>query len=337
MTNNIEENFVQDELQPVDLRELEDLLVDDENIDTSYEPFSREPQYINANRDLIQTLPIDKTTRIVDLACGTSTMTGLMLEKIYGDGNYKSGSEDAANPQRIIGMDLSRESLLHGQQFLAGKGYLVASDPQRVPMAEPHMHTVDLLEGSADCLPLVDDCADFSIMGNAIQLIDNLDGMFSELNRILVPGGRFAFNTSFYAGTYTPGTEHIYVNWMQEALAYIKGRDEILKAAGHPGVKRQRGNAARAFSKPWMSPDDYAAKLEQHGFTIEVSYERTVMLDQRCFETIGAYAGLAMVLLSGYPVKLACVALERAAAPTLEKANMPQVPRYWLEVVARKG
>ncbi len=336
MAQNINENLAQQDEQSVDMSHLEDLLVDDETIDTSYEPFSREPQYINANRDLIQTLPIDKTTRIVDLACGTSTMTGLLLEKIYGEGNYKPGSVDADKPQRIIGMDLSRESLLHGQQFLAGRGYLVPSDTTRVPTAEPHMHVVDLLEGSADCLPLVDDCADFAIMGNAIQLIDNLDGMFTELNRILVPGGRFAFNTSFYAGTYTKGTEHIYVNWMQEALAYIKERDTELRATGHPGVKRKRGNAARAFSKPWMSIEDYTGKLEQHGFKVEVSEERTVMLDQRCFETIGAYAGLAKVLLSGYPVKLACEALERAAAPTLAKANMPEVPRYWLEVVARR-
>jgi len=337
MTNNTSEKAVQPDSQLIDMTHLENLLVDDENIDTSYEPFSREPQYINANRELIQRLPIDKTTRIVDLACGTSTMTGLMLEKIYGEGNYKVGSVDEANPQRIIGMDLSRESLLHGQNFLAGLGYLVPSDTGRVPTAESRMHVVDLLEGSADCLPLVDACADFSIMGNAIQLIDNLDGMLKELYRILVPGGRFAFNTSFYAGTYTTGTEHVYVNWMQEALAYIKQRDEELRATGHPGVKRKRGSAARAFSKPWFSIEDYTSRLEQHGFKVEVSYERTVMLDQRCFETIGAYAGLAKVLLSGYPVKLACEALERAAGPTLEKANMPQVPRYWLEVVARKG
>ena len=336
MTNNINENVAQQDVQPVDMSHLEDLLVDDENIDTSYEPFSREPQYINANRDFIQTLPIDRTTRIVDLACGTSTMTGLMLEKLYGEGSYKPGSVDEVNSQRILGMDLSRESLLHGQRYLAGLGYLVPSDTERVPTASTHMHMVDLIEGSADCLPFVDNCADFSIMGNAIQLIDNLDGMFSELNRILVPGGRFAFNTSFYAGTYTPGTEHIYVNWMQEALAYIKERDEELRATGHPGVKRKRGNAARAFSKPWMSLGDYTARLEQHGFKVEVSDERVVTLDQRCFETIGAYAGLAKVLLSGYPVKLACEALERASAPTLAKANMPEVPRYWLEVVARK-
>ena len=61
------------------------------------------------------------------------------------------------------------------------------------------------------------------------------------------------------------------------------------------------------------------------------------MLNQRCFETIGAYAGLAKVLLSGYPVKLACEALEKASAPTLVVIGMDEVPRFWLEMVVQKG
>jgi ubiquinone/menaquinone biosynthesis C-methylase UbiE len=312
---------------------IEDLL-SDENIDTSYEPFSREPEYMDANRAFIKTLPMDKSTRVVDLACGTSTMTGLVLEHIYGDGPCNPASV-GAEPTRFLGLDLSRESLLLGQQFLAGLGYLVTSNPN-AQVATPAAHTVDLMEGSADRLPMVDNCADFVIMGNAIQLVLDQDALFAEISRILRPGGRFAFNTSFYAGTYTPGTEHVYIRWMQEAIAYVTKRDAELRAMGHPGVKRKRGNGHRAFSRPWLSADDYIKQAAKYGLEVEVTNERTVMLDQRCFETIGAYAGLAKVLLSGYPVKLACEALEKAAGPTLESVNMKEVPRYWLEVVLRK-
>ena len=37
----------------------------DEDIDTSYEPFSREPQYIDANRAFIETLGLDPSMSIV--------------------------------------------------------------------------------------------------------------------------------------------------------------------------------------------------------------------------------------------------------------------------------
>ena len=337
MTNTTSEHAARQETLPSGTGRGEELQTEEENIDTSYEPFSREPEYIEANQAFIRTLPLDKHTRVVDLACGTSTMTGLVLEHIYGEGGYRAESgQDGAELQRMLGLDLSRESLLLGQQYLAGLGYLVPSDTRKVPTATPAVHVVDLIEGTADRLPFADNCADLAIMGNAIQLIGDLDGLFSELSRILRTGGEFAFNTSFYAGTYVPGTEHVYMRWMQEAIAYITKRDAELRAAGRPGIKRKRGNAARAFSKPWLSVDDYTQKMERHGLKVEVTNERTVMLNQRCFETIGAYAGLAKVLLSGYPVKLACEALEKAAGPTLEAVQMKEVPRYWLEVVARK-
>jgi ubiquinone/menaquinone biosynthesis C-methylase UbiE len=308
----------------------------EEDIDTSYEPFSREPQYIGANRTFIATLGMRPDMAVLDLACGTATMTDLILENVFGLAGREHGPQSGivdGDGFHVLGVDLSRESLLLGREHLAELG-TVGRDHRAGPRV---LDLVHLVEGSADRVPVVDDVMDLVIMGNAIQLVPDRESMFSEIRRVLHVGGRFAFNTSFYAGTYCKGTEHVYLRWVQEASLYLAKRSAELVAAGKPGIKRQRGRAARAFSNPWLSSDQYASELREHGFEVEYLNQRTVMLDQRCFETIGAYAGLARVLLSGYPVKLASEALEKASGPTLEAVGMSEVPRYWLEMVVRRA
>jgi ubiquinone/menaquinone biosynthesis C-methylase UbiE len=307
----------------------------EEGIDTSYEPFSREPEYIEANRAFLRTLDVWPGIQVLDLACGTATMTDLLLERLFAPEGWDGAgppSEQEAAGTRVVGVELSRESLLLGQDHLARRGVL-----RRQPGSDGSgLHLVDLVEATATRLPLSDAGMDLAMMGNAIQLIDDRDAMYAELRRVLRPGGRFGFNTSFYAGTYCQGTEHVYLRWVQEATTYIARRSAERKAQGLAPVKRARGTAGRAFSRPWLASADYARELEEHGFKVIYTHERTVMLDQRCFETIGAYAGLARVLLSGYPVKLASEALQFAAGPTLEGAGMPLVPRYWLEMVVER-
>ncbi len=307
-------------------------LIEDEVIDTSYEPFSREPQYIEANREFIQELGLTPDLSILDLACGTATMTDLMLQSLLAP----EGWQERHPPTRlhVCGIDLSRESLLLAQEHL---GALRLHGLNETQGATDGAHLVDLVEGSADAIPLKDRCVELVIMGNAIQLVENRDALFGEIYRVLRPGGRFAFNTSFYAGTYCEGTEQIYLRWVQEASAYLARLSARLKAEGKGPIRRRRGTAQRAFSRPWLSVEDYASELARHGLQTDAVNERTVMLDQRCFETIGAYAGLAKVLLSGYPVRLACEALERAARPALEAAGVTEVPRFWLEMVVRKA
>lgn len=306
--------------------------VQEDAIDTSYEPFSREPEYIELNRVFIETFPLQRVERILDLACGTTTMTDLLLARIKA---MKTESNDFSPLPTCIGLDLSRESLLLGQEHLANLGYL--TPPQAASTTgTPTTDTVFLIEGTADCLPIASESMDFVMIGNAIHMVTNFDALLQEVARVLKPGGHFAFNTSFYAGTYVPGTEHVYIRWVQEALNYILQRDAELRASGQPGISRKRGQAARAFSVPWFSTADYTERMARYGLVTQSQYDRTVLLNQRCFETIGSYAGLAKVLLSGYPVKLACEALAEASGITLAAVEMPEVPRYWLEMIAQK-
>lgn len=295
-------------------------ILNEDQIDTSYEPFSREPEYIEANRAFVASLPVGPAPRVLDLACGTLSMTDQLLEELEA-----RQSDAAPGTPRVFGLDLSRESLALGRQFIAEK---------RSPAI---LDQVFLVEGTATSLPFPAEHFDAVMMGNAIQLVPDLDAMLREVHRVLRTGGIFAFNTSFYAGTYCPGTEHVYIRWVQESLDYVLRRDRELRAQGQPGIKRHRGTAGKAFSKPWLSADDYARGVEAAGLRVTATHERTVILKQSSFEKIGAYAGLAKVLLSGYPVKLACEAMERAAGPTLQAVGMVEVPRYWLEMTATKS
>ena len=264
--------------------------------------------------------------RILDLACGTGTMSDIILETIAARDGCTPAPRDGP---RIVGVDLSWESLRIARTELPASAFRHFGD---VSSAEDGPHIV-LVQANAEAIPVVDGGCDLVVMGNAIQLVKQLDLLLSEVRRILRRGGRFAFNTSFYAGTYCEGTEHVYLRWVQNASTYIARQNVAWNAAGLPTVSRRRGRAGRAFSHRWLARDEYADRMVRHGLNVNFMNERIVPLNQRCFETIGAYAGLAKVLLSGYPEKLACEALQYAAGPTFDSLGLRSIPRFWLELV----
>ena len=294
-----------------------------ETVDLSYEPFSREPEYIEVNRHFIESLNLTPYQCILDLACGTGTVTVLICDYTQPmlDARREAGIKTNGT---IIGVDLSQESLAHAQAYLLTHGFL-------------HRRHVRLARASADSLPLPDCSFDVVIVGNAIQLFEDKERVVSEVNRVLRPGGLFAFNTSFYVGTYVPGTEGVYVSWVEEAVRYLMRKDEDSKRLGLPRVRRKKGvDSQPAFSRPWLSLNEYEQLIERHGFEVQNRFERIVKLNRSNLETIGSFAGLASVLLKGYPIRLACEGLERSAGPALAAAGLDAVPRRWLELVARK-
>jgi ubiquinone/menaquinone biosynthesis C-methylase UbiE len=269
----------------------------------TYEPFSREPEYVDVNERFVRSLELERRGRVLDLACGTGTLSAMMPGVRF-----------------VVGIDLSREALGLAREYLRE----CAQAPDRV----------GYVHASADALPLADGSVEAVVIGNAIQLVDDKDVLAREVARVLRPGGLFAFNTSFYAGSYVDGTEAFYRRWLQEALRYVESVDAEMRRHDGRGVVRKKGQARPAFSNRWLSAGEYAELLDRHGMVVRRTGERTVMLTQRCFESIGAYAGMASVLLSGYPVELACEALVAAAGPALQAAQADAIPRRWMEMVA---
>jgi ubiquinone/menaquinone biosynthesis C-methylase UbiE len=271
--------------------------------DGSYEPFTLEPEYGALNRAFIQTIPLTDGQFVVDIACGIGLMGEMIRER---------------DPSvRLLALDLDADA--------------IAASRARAISHSATCH----LRAAAEQLPLTEACAGGVLIGNAIQLFDPIDNAIREARRVVRRDGWLAFNTSFFAGTFVPGTERFYRAWIEEALRLIKLWDHERRTSGHSGIARRRGTVARAFSRPWLRPEEYERKLMDNGFRIESSTLRTVMLSKRSFEAIGSYAGLATVLLSGYPAEIACRALTAAAAPAVATTGQASLPRYWLEVVAR--
>jgi ubiquinone/menaquinone biosynthesis C-methylase UbiE len=60
----------------------------------------------------------------------------------------------------------------------------------RAASAEMNAENVEFVEGEADSLPFADDSFDVVISNGVIDLIPDKDAVFSEIYRVLRPGGR---------------------------------------------------------------------------------------------------------------------------------------------------
>jgi ubiquinone/menaquinone biosynthesis C-methylase UbiE len=291
-------------------------------VNTSYEPFSQEPEYIEVNKGFIDSLPLEKVNQVLDLACGTGTLTELLFE---------------IRPNiSVIGVDISTESLEIGRNVFRKKNLLVDDKAALKAARDSGKGAVVLLEGSADDLDLESESFDLAMMGNAIHMMRDRAKFLQEVHRVLRFGGIFAFNSAFFVKTFPEGTEHVYTEWLKEALAVLHTKDEELRKAGKPGISRKRGTAGRAFSKRWMTPEQWGEELRQNGFEVVKTYKRSVMITQRGLETVGAYSGLAEVLMSGYPVEIASECLQEAAGRAFKNLGIVEIPRNWLEITAIK-
>lgn len=258
-------------------------------VNTSYEPYSKSPEYVEANREFIAALPLPATGRLLDLACGTGLLSRCARRRAPGLAS--------------VGLDLSKEQLALARSE-GGPGLRV--------------------RGRADVLPFADARFDACVMGNAIHILRDVPALLRGIRRVLRPGALFAFNSSFYAGTFAPGTERFYHDWVKAALLLAQRR----------GVPRRREARGGAFSNRWRSAEEWSEALREHGFADVRATERVVPMTRASFEMVGAYAGMAEVLLSGYPVEEASLALQEAAGPAMERFGATEIPRHWLEIQA---
>jgi ubiquinone/menaquinone biosynthesis C-methylase UbiE len=290
-------------------------------VNTTYEPYSQEPEYIEANRALLTHLPLERVHKVLDLACGTGLLTDLLLQ-------MKPGLD-------VIGIDISAESLDIARAMFREKGVLVEYGTAEAARPNGGGRVV-LIEGSADDLPFPPASFDLVMIGNAIHLMPDKDRFLQAVSRVLIPGGSFTFNSVFYSGTFPPGSEAIYAEWMKEAVLELNKRNEALRKAGKSAIPRVRGKSGRAFDKGWLSAERWQAKLEEHGLRVTRNYDHPTTISQRGLELVGAYGGLAEVLMSGYPVEIASECLQVAVGRAFTTFGVHEVPRNWLEITAVK-
>ncbi len=292
-------------------------------VNTTYEPFSREPEYVEANRAFIERQDLSGVDRFLDLACGTATVSELLL---------------AASPRaHLNGIDLDPQQIELATAHLQSLGYTVRHGHELTDDYVNDKPVCVLAVGSADELPFPDASFDCVTIANAIHMMPDRDKFLAAVSRVLKPGGVFGFNSSFYAGTFPEGTERWYQRWLQEALTAVDRMNQQREAAGQPRIRRVRGKTRSAFKNRWLNADEWTRALESHGLKPHDVHQRVVMMDRRCMRAVGAYGGLAEVLMSGYPVEVASQALQEAVDPAFDAIGGDAIPKNWLEVWATKG
>ena len=284
--------------------------------DTTYEPYSQDPGYIAANTSLIGAVPLEGVNRVADLACGTGLLSGLL----YG-----------RKPDiTIAGIDLDPVQI--GIASRTFPGPTVDSLAALQACAAAGRGAAFFSAGSAMDLPFEDASIDLVVIGNAIHLMPDRDLFLRNVARVLRPGGQLVFNSVFYVGTFVPGTEPLFTEWMRQAVMVLAEMNAERAARGEKPVPRVRGKGDRAFRKDWLSGPGWGEAMAAAGIDVAHMADRPVPISAEGLALVGAYGGLAEVLMSGYPVEVASECLMRAAPIAFENTGLTEVPRNWLEM-----
>lgn len=286
------------------------------NTDTTYEPYSQDPGYIAANTSLIGALDLTGVTRIADLACGTGLLSGLLY-----------GRKDTV---AISGIDLDPVQIGIANRTFPGP---VVPDLAAVRAeAKAGRGAASFAVGSAMDLPFEDGEIDLVVIGNAIHLMPDRDAFLRGVARVLRPGGQLVFNSVFYVGTFVPGTEPLFTEWMRQAVMALNDMNAERAARGEKPVPRVRGKGDRAFRKDWLSGEGWGDAMRAAGIEPVFTADRPVPISREGLAMVGAYGGLAEVLMSGYPVDVASQCLMKAAPLAFDTLGIDEVPRNWLEM-----
>lgn len=289
--------------------------------DTTYETYAQDPGYVAANAALIDSVDLSGVRLVADLACGTGLLTRLLMAR--------------APSLRVAGIDLDpvQIDLSRAGHAAAGLTLVDSLDALRAhPGGAVHLNAASAME-----LPFQDAEIDLVVIGNAIHMMPNRTAFLAEVARVLRPGGRFVYNSVFYTGTFVAGTDAVWTDCMKEAVLVLGEMNAARRAAGEKPIPRQRGTVSRAFRQTdWLTPDGWAAETEAAGFSITRQGEREMMISQSGLEAIGAYGGLAEVLMSGYPVEVASLCMQQGIARAFATLGIAEVPRNWLEIVAER-
>ena len=291
-------------------------------VNKTYEPFSLEPEYIEENRDFLCRPDLSNVKRCLDIACGNGVSAEMLLQ---------------ANPAiHLNGVDYDPKQIDLIEERFTQLGYTTRRGFELNDEIADSKPVLTFGECSGDELPFAEQTFDCVTIANAIHMLPDKEKFIAGAAQVLRSGGFFGFNSSFYAGTFPEGTDRFYTDWLMKAAQALTRHSKELVAQGKQPLKRVRKTSHRAFQNRWLTIAEWTDLLAKYNMEIVDLRERVVMLNARCFITISAYAGMAEVLLSGYPVEAASWALQSTVEPALEAFGTDEIPRNWLEVWATK-
>jgi ubiquinone/menaquinone biosynthesis C-methylase UbiE len=272
----------------------------------TFDPFARHQFYHDINQSLVRTAighlaadrPQGAQVRVVELASGTGAVTELILDEL----------ERLGRPATVTGVEPSFEAIAVARDRLRGRD-------------------VTFEQGDSSRLAELVSNVDALFFCNAIHLIPDKQEVIADITHVLGPRGYFACNSSFFDGAYAPGSERFYHLWTRRALGWLRQH--------HPDARLSRNGKTTAMQ--WLSTQDYTALVEQNGLRmVDLELEEALM-PLRSWQDIGRYWLFIEGALPGVPIPIGADALEHAAAEAFAELSISEVPRIWMQLVARKA
>ena len=203
---------------------------------------------------------------------------------------------------------------------------VVAVDPSDSALEKARRRLGDaarFVRGTAEAFSSIATGVDVIVFCNAIHLLPDKDHVVREARNALNESGVLAFNTAYYEGCYVPGTERFYKLWM------LRARQQLKQETG------MRPEKPTTQAMHWLTADQYRDLLERHGFVIEDMHAEEAHLSLQSWQDISQYSEFANGALPGVPVDVAVPVLKTSVAQALEELGETEIPRNWLQVVAR--
>lgn len=263
----------------------------------TFDKFARNAFYGRLNARLVDMANVSSGQRIVDLACGTGSVTQLIIERLRD-----------ARESAIIAIDQSAAALKQAMEDLRDvRDAAVQFVQSRVePLSE-----------------IVKESADTIFFCNAIHYVSDKDALLDEISKTLKPGGQFAFNTSFFEGGQPPESGVFYRKWMLKASRIVRREYGVAPARGQ-----------KVESRRHLTADQYRELVESHGLRVVKEDINAVRVPLEGWVDISGFEDFIVGIMPGVPLDKASAALREGVVQTFEELDIDHVSRNWLGVIA---
>lgn len=266
----------------------------------SYQKFSKNDFYEKLNSRLVDMSNIEPGHHVVDLACGTGSVTQLILTRIRG-----------AKESVIIAIDNSSISLKQAMEEL--------KDVKDAAIKFIQSHVEPLSE-------IVKDSVDAIFFCNAIHYVSDKNSFIIEVSKTLKTGGQFVFNTSFFDGGQPPETLSFYRKWMLKSRRLLRNKY---------GLSVQRVDN-KVESRKHLNPEEYRNLLELHNLRVVKQEIDKIPVPVEGWEDISQFEDFISGTMPGVPLEKASDVLKETVREIYDEMGIKYLTRNWLAVVSVK-
>ena len=263
----------------------------------TFTKFASNAFYRRQNATLIDMAGVGPGQRSVDLACGNGGVTKLIAGRLRG-----------ARDSVIIAIDHSSEMLRLAMEDL--------KDARTAAVQYVQSQVEQVSEA-------VKESADTVFFCNAIHYVPDKDQLLTEISRALKPGGKLAFNTSFFEGAHPPETMIFARKWMMRSVRILR-REHGLSIIRSDKVE----------SRSHLTPGEYRDLLEVDGFRVAKQEIETVPVPMEGWRDISGFKDFIAGAMPGVPLDKASMALQVGCEQVFTEMKREFVDRNWLRMVA---